>query len=194
MTGTMIHTIRVYTHILHIANVLHPNLTADLFTGPVEDLINAIGAIQEIVILAIVGHSRNQQTAEAAEVYTKEYYNKTKFHILGQLLRPLYVGKNLGMQLLDQRIQSLKMTQHTNGNIEFLTVQELFTQYQTHLAELDTLVIGAGDNLQCLVQMFCNALSNRLQKRLAMKIPEINPTLFAHNFSRLDTFVTEAKV
>jgi hypothetical protein len=112
-------------------------VTADLFTGPVEDLINAIGAIQEIVILAI-GHSRNQPTAEAAETYTKEYYNKTKFHVLGRLLRPLYVGKNLGMQSLDQRIQSLKMTQHTNGNIKFLTVQELFTQYQTHLVELDT--------------------------------------------------------
>ena len=70
------------------------------------------------------------------------------------------------MQLLDQRIQSLKMTQHTNGNIEFLTtVQELFTQYQTHLAELDTSVIGSGDNLQCLVRMFCNALlSDSLQK------------------------------
>jgi hypothetical protein len=114
---------------------LHPNVTADLFTGPVEDLINTIGAIQEIVILAI-GRSRNQPTAEAAETYTKE------FHVLGQLLRPLYFGKNLGMQSLDQRIQSIRMTQHTNGNIEFLTVQELFTQYQSHLAELDTLVIG----------------------------------------------------
>ena len=176
-----------------VGNLLHPNVTADLFTGPVEDLINAIGAIQEIVILAI-GRSRNQPTAEAAETYTKEYYNKTKFHVLGQLLRPLYVGKNLGMQSLDQRIQSLKMTQHTNGNIEFLTVQELFTQYQSHLAELDTSVIGAGDNLQCLVRMFCNALSDRLQKRLAMKIPETNPTSYANNFSRLNTFVTEAKV
>ena len=94
-------------------NLLHPNVTADLFTGPVEDLINAIGAIQEIVILAI-GRSRNQPTAEAAETYTKEYYNKTKFHVLGQLLRPLYVGKNLGMQSLDQRIQSLKQDDTTH--------------------------------------------------------------------------------
>jgi hypothetical protein len=176
-----------------VGNLLHPNVTADLFTGPVEDLINAIGAIQEIVILAI-GHSRNQPTAKAAETYTKEYNNKTKFHVLGQLLRPLYVGKNLGMQSLEQRIQSLKMTQHTNGNIEFLTVQELFSQYQTHLAELDTSVIGAGDNLQCLVRMFCNALSDRLQKRLAMKIPETNPTSYAHNVSCLNAFVTKAKV
>jgi hypothetical protein len=89
-------------------------LTADLFTGPVEDLINAIvGDIQEIVMQLAIGCSRNQPTAEAAEAYTKEYYNKTKFYVLGQLLHPLYVGKNLGMQLLDQRIQSLKMTQHT---------------------------------------------------------------------------------
>jgi hypothetical protein len=134
-------------------------------------------------------------TAEAAEAFTnEEYYNKKIFHVLRQLLRPLYVGKNVGMQSLDQRIQSLKMTQHTNGNIEFLTVQELFTQYQTHLAELDMLVIGTGDSLQCLVQMFCNALSDRLQKRLAMKIPETNPTLYTHNFSRLNTFVTKAKI
>jgi hypothetical protein len=143
-----------------------------------------------------IGRSRNQPTAEAAETYTKEYYNKTKFHVLGQLLGPLYVGKYLGMQSLDQRIQSLKMTQHTtNGNIEFLKVQELFTPYQTHLAELDTLVIGTGDNLQCLVQMFCNSISECLQKRLAMKIPKMNhPTLYTHNVSRLNAFVTKAKV
>jgi hypothetical protein len=42
--------------------------------------------------------------------------------------------------------------------------------------------------------MFCNALSDRLQKRLAMKIPEMNPTLYAHNVSRLNAFVTKAKV
>ncbi len=75
-----------------------------------------------------IGRSRNTPTAEAAETYMREYYNKTKFSVLSQLLRPLYVGKNLGMQSLDQRIQSLKMTQHHNGNIEFLTVQELFTR------------------------------------------------------------------
>jgi hypothetical protein len=69
-----------------VRNLLHPNLTADLFMGPVKDLINAIRAIQEIVILAI-GRSRNQPTAEAVEAYTKEYYNKTKFHVLRQLLR-----------------------------------------------------------------------------------------------------------
>ena len=176
--------------------LLHPNLTADLFTGPVEYLINAIRAIQEIQVKLAIGRSRNQPTAEAAKAYTKEYYNKTKFYVLGQLLRRLYVRKNLGMQSLDQQIQSLKMTQHTNGNIEFLTVQELFTQYQTHLAELDTSVIRAGgDNLQCLVCMFCNALSDHHQMRLAiMKIPETNPTLYAHNFSRLNAFVTKAKV
>jgi hypothetical protein len=172
---------------------LHPNLTADLFTGPDKDLINAaIGVIQEIRVILAIGRSRNQPTAEAAKAYTKEYYNKTKFYVLGQLLRLLYVRKNLGMQSLDQQIQSLKMTQHTNGNIKFLTVH---TQYQTHLAELHTLVIGAGgDNLQCLVCMFCNALSDHLQMRLAMKIPETNPTLYAHNFSRLNAFVTKAKV
>jgi hypothetical protein len=170
-----------YMSLPKIGNQLHHNLTANLFAGPVEDLIHEIGAVHEIIMLAI-GRSRNTPTAEAAETYMREYYNKTKFSVLSQLLRPLYVGKNLGMQSLDQRIQSLKMTQHHNGNIEFLTVQELFTQYQTHLAELDTSIIGAGDNLQCLVRMFCNALSDRLvQKRLAMKIPETNPTSYAHN-------------
>ena len=182
-----------YMTLPKIGNQLHYNLTANLFAGPIDELIHEIGAVHEIVMLAI-GRSRNTPTAEAAEAYMREYYNKTKFTVLSQLLRPLYVGKNLGMQSLDQRIQSLRMTQHNNGNIEFLTVQELFTQYQTHLAELDTSIIGAGDNLQCLVRMFCNALSDRLQKRLAMKIPETNPTSYAHNFSRLNAFVTEAKV
>ena len=182
-----------YMTLPKIGNQLHFNFTANLFAGPVEDIIQEISAHQPISMLAI-GRSRNTPTAEAAEAFMREYYNKTKFSVLSQLLRPLYVGKNLGMQSLDQRIQSLKMTQHNNGNIEFLTVQELFTQYQTHLAELDTSVIGAGDNLQCLVRMFCSALSDRLQKRLAMKIPETNPTSYAHNFSRLNTFVTEAKV
>ena len=160
----------------HAGNQLHYNFTANLFAGPIDELIHEIGAVHEIVMFAI-GRLSNTPTAKAAEAYMREYYNKTKFSVLSQLLRPLYVGKNLGMQSLDQRIQSLKMTQHNNGNIELLTVQELFTHYQTHLAELDTSVIGAGDNLS---PMFGPNVLQRPQQLSAETIGNENPSDKSH--------------
>ena len=77
--------------------------------------------------------------------------------------------------------------------MEFLSVQELFTQYQTHLAELDTEIPDAGRELPCLTTLFYNALSRRLKQKLEENVPLTPPTSYANNLNRLITFVSEAK-
>ena len=77
--------------------------------------------------------------------------------------------------------------------MEFISVQDLFTQYQTHLAELDTSNPTAGNELSCLTTLFYNALSRRLKMKLEELVPLTPPTSYANNLNRLMIFVTAAK-
>lgn len=173
-------------------NLIHEAVDADLLASPVSEVIDTLSQIQEIVMMKVGKHGR-VPNAEAAETYLKDYYNRTKFDAIAQLLDPLYVGRMVGLTSLGQRLQALNMTIHRNGNMEFLSVQELFTQYQTHLAELDTGNPTAGNDLPCLTTLFYNALSRRLKMKLEETVPTTPPTSYANNLNRLLSFVTAAK-
>jgi hypothetical protein len=173
-------------------HLVHPVIDGDLLAGPFTEAIETMGQIQEVVMMKL---SKNGRTpvAEAAEQFLKDYYNRTKFEAITQLLDPLYVGRMVGLTSLAQRLQALNMTIQTNGKMEFLSVQELFTQYQTHLAELDTGNPNAGNDLPCLTTLFYNALSRRLKMKLDELVPLTLPTSYANNWNRLLSFVTAAK-
>ena len=183
-----------YVSLPRVGNLIHPEIDYDILTSDPQVLMATMATMQIEVVLMAIGRGSRSPTAEAAEQFLKEYYNKTRFAALGQLLRPLYVGKMVGLESLGQRLQALTMTQHNPGGngLTFLTVQELFQQYQTHLAEVDT-EGREGDNLPCLTTLFYTALSRQLKQKLEDQVPPMPPTTFANNVNRLIVFVHAAK-
>ena len=151
-----------YVSLPREGNLLHQDIDHAVMTSDPEVLMATMSTLQIEVVLMAIGRNSRVPTAEAAEQFLRDYYNKTRFTAIGQLLRPLYVGKMVGLESLGQRLQSLTMAQHNHGGNgpTFLTVQELFQQYQTHLAEIDT-EGNEGDNLPCLTTLFYTALSGQ---------------------------------
>ena len=182
----------VFLRALRINNGVHPQVTKILLEQTPKMLIDLYTLNGMDFTLAQKTHYESAPNPDTQKKWHAVLTAKTKYAVMIQLVRTLYVGRMEGTESMSQRILKIKQRSWNpeTKQVKYKSIMELGAEFQYVLNEITAAT--HTDEIPNLENTTYQALSHDLQITLVNHLHQAPPTSVRQNVAQFNEFLLQA--